>query len=284
MMLAPLLLLATLPQARAQSDPIVLPLWPTDPAAEAPATAEIPTISVYLPPPSADGSQGSRSAVVICPGGGYGHLAMEKEGHEVARWFARSGVAGVVLKYRLPNAAGREAPLQDARRALQMVREDSEQWRVDPSRLGIMGFSAGGHLAAAASVQLTEGGPNFSILIYPVISMDAAVTHGGSRRNLLGDEPDEDLLRRYSSELQVDGQTPPAFLVHTSDDPVKVQNSLLYYSALQSAGVAAELHIFSHGGHGYGMRRPDLPVGVWPQLLTAWMQDRGYAEPEKKEG
>lgn len=271
--------------------PIVLELWPRGtPGAPDELPAEVvrdregggdrhvsgvhrPTITAYLP---AEGTS-TRPAVVICPGGGYGLLALDKEGHDVARWFAERGVVGVVLKYRLPrpdgHVYGHEAPLADAARALALVRERSEDWGVDVGRVGIMGFSAGGHLAASASVQLGEAGPNFSVLVYPVISMVAGVTHGGSKKNLLGPDPEEALVERFSSELQVTKDTPPAFLVHTSDDWVKVENSLRYYSALRAAGVSAELHVFARGGHGYGMRRPDLPVGRWPELLDGWIRN-----------
>ncbi|MDC0585324.1 alpha/beta hydrolase [Planctomycetota bacterium] len=271
--------------------PEVLELWPRGtPGAPAEPPAEVvrdregggdrhvsgvhrPTITAYLP---AEGTS-TRPAVVICPGGGYGLLALDKEGHDVARWFAERGVVGVVLKYRLPRPAGHvyghEAPLADAARALALVRERSEDWGVDVGRVGIMGFSAGGHLAASASVQLGEAGPNFSVLVYPVISMVEEVTHGGSKKNLLGPDPGPALVERFSSELQVTKDTPPAFLVHTSDDWVKVENSLRYYSALRAAGVSAEVHVFARGGHGYGMRRPDLPVGRWPELLDAWIRN-----------
>ena len=270
---------------------VVLELWPAGvPGAPADAPNEVvrdregggdrhvsgvhqPTITAYLP---AEGDA-PRPAVVICPGGGYGLLALDKEGHDVARWFAERGVVGVVLKYRLPRPGGHvyghEAPLADAARAIALVREKAQAWAVDPTRVGIMGFSAGGHLAASASVQLGEAGPNFSVLVYPVISMVAGVTHGGSKKNLLGPDPEEALVERFSSELRVTKATPPAFLVHTSDDWVKVENSLRYYSALRAAGVSAELHVFARGGHGYGMRRPDLPVGRWPELLDAWIKN-----------
>ena len=271
--------------------PTVLELWPrgTPGAPEVPPAEVVrdregggdrhvsgvhrPTITAYLPVKGTS----PRPAVVICPGGGYGLLALDKEGHDVARWFAERGVVGVVLKYRLPLPAGHvyghEAPLADAARAIALVREQAPAWTVDPTRVGIMGFSAGGHLAASASVQLGEGGPDFSVLVYPVISMVAGVTHGGSKKNLLGPDPEGALVERFSSELQVTKNTPPAFLVHTSDDWVKVENSLRYYSALRAAGVSAELHVFARGGHGYGMRRPDLPVGRWPELLDAWINN-----------
>lgn len=271
--------------------PIELALWPEGaPGAPDPAPEEVvrdregggdrhvsrvhaPTITAYLPA----GSAGPRPAVVVCPGGGYGLLALDKEGHDVARWFAARGTVGVVLKYRLPrpdgHVYGHEAPLADAGRALTLVREHAAAWGVDPERVGIMGFSAGGHLAASASVQLGEQAPDFTVLVYPVVSMVPEITHGGSKKNLLGPEPSAELVERFSSELQVTASTPPAFLVHTSDDWVKVENSLRYYEALRAARVPAELHVFARGGHGYGMRRPDLPVGRWPELLAAWIDD-----------
>jgi len=233
-----------------------------------------PTITVYRPESK---TSEPVPAVVICPGGGYGVLPLDKEGHDIARWLAESGVVGVVLKYRLPRPGGHtyghEAPLADVRQALAIVRETADEWSVDPARVGVMGFSAGGHLAASASVQLKKDGPNFTVLVYPVVSLLPGVGHDGSRTNLLGRDPEEALIRRFSSELHVTAKTPPAFLVHTSDDPVRVENSLLYYAALREAKVPAELHVFARGGHGYGMRRPDLPVGRWPELLLAWLTD-----------
>lgn len=236
----------------------------------------VPTITVYRPLAAA---AQPRPAIVICPGGGYGLLALDKEGHDVARWLAGEGVVGVVLKYRLPRPAGHvyghAAPLADAERALQLVREHAQEWQIDPARVGVMGFSAGGHLAASASVLLAQGAPNFSVLVYPVVSFSPEVGHMGSRDNLLGPDLDPGLVRRYSCELSVTEHTPPAFLVHTSEDRVRVENSLLYYQALRGAGVPAELHVFARGEHGYAMRRPDLPVGRWPSLLLAWMHDSG---------
>lgn len=235
----------------------------------------VPTITVVRP----DAEHGTGTAVVICPGGGYGGLALDKEGHDIARWFAEQGVVGVVLKYRMPRPAGTvygcDAPLADVGRALALVREHAEEWDVDPARVGVMGFSAGGHLAASASTLLAEDRPAFTVLVYPVVSMAEGVGHAGSRRNLLGPEPGPALVERFSCELQVDGATPPAFLVHTWDDPVDPENSLRYARACRSAGVPVELHLFERGGHGYGMRRPELPVGAWPDLLRTWMGDRG---------
>jgi len=275
----------------ALAQPVELPLWP-DGVPGAPATpgeeawsgeapnrrvrdVHAPTITVHRPAPD----NNSGAAVVVCPGGGYGLLAIDKEGHEVARWFAEQGVTGVVLKYRLPRPTGHvyghEAPLADVERALALVREHAQEWGVDPARLGVMGFSAGGHLAASASTLLSDGaGPNFSILVYPVVTFREGVGHMGSRRNLLGRDAPEELVARYCCDENVTEATPSAFLVHTGDDGVKVQNSLRYYAACQQAGVPAALHAFVRGGHGYGMRPKGTPVGEWPALLLTWMRDR----------
>lgn len=300
------LILATFPQDAAgpiansttapdpPTTPMEVMLWP-DGTPDAPANpglevnwgeapdryvrdVHVPTITVYRPA----GAEGQAvPAVLVCPGGGYQLLSMDKEGHEVARWFAEQGVCGVVLKSRLPRPAGHVyghgAPLADAARALALIAENAGEWSIDGARVGVMGFSAGGHLAASASV-LLEGPqrPAFTVLIYPVISMRESLAHVGSRNQLLGPDPTEEWLARYSCEEQVDAQTPPAFLAHTSDDPVNVLNSVAYYSALQKAGVPSELHVYDRGGHGYGMRYKDLPVGQWPQALRRWMEVGGF--------
>lgn len=274
------------------SAPQELPLWP-DGVPGAPQTAleetlwgeapdrrardvHVPTLTVYR----AAGGNNSGAAVVICPGGGYRHLALDKEGHEIAAWFQELGVTACVLKYRLPRPEGHvyaeEAPLQDLARALALVREHAREWVIDPLRLGVMGFSAGGHLAASASTLLPdETRPSFALLIYPVISMELDIANRGSREQLLGPAPSDELVRRYSCEQQVSKTTPQTFLLSTSDDPVDARNALRYYLALKEAGVPAEVHVFGSGGHGYGMRAHGEPVNVWPDLLLEWMSSRG---------
>lgn len=277
--------------------PVELPLWPEG-VPEAPADLVLPlepevgdeadrrvrglyapTISVW----PAAATEASTPAIVICPGGGYGLLAIGKEGHELARWFAERGVTGVVLKYRLPRVEqhvwGHEAPLADARRALELVRERAGEWNIDPARVGILGCSAGGHLAASASTLLGEERPAFSVLLYPVVSMSAPHSHGGSRARLLGPAAEDAALReRFSPELQVDAQAPPAFVVHSFDDRVvDAANAIDYVRALHLAGVAAELHLYEQGGHGYGMRHAELPVRAWPNALERWLRARGLS-------
>ena len=231
-----------------------------------------PTITAYLPVEGAS----PWPAVVICPGGGYGLLALDKEGHDVARWFAERGVVGVVLKYRLPRPAGHvyghEAPLADAARALALVRQRSEDWGVDVGRVGIMGFSAGGHLAASASVQLGEAGPNFSVLVYPVISMVAGVTHGvqgESARTRSRSSAGRALLERAAGHRGHSAGLPRSHVRRLGQG----RELLALLLGPSRGGVSAELHVFARGGHGYGMRRPDLPVGRWPELLDGWIKN-----------
>ncbi len=291
-LLAAMSLSAASNPAGVPGQPLELELWPEGvPGAPSDPSAEVvwgeapdrhvrdvhqPTLTVYRP----EGAVGAGAAVVICPGGGYGVLAHDKEGHEIALWFAERGVTGVVLKYRLPrpkgHVYGHTAPLADATRALELVRENAEAWGIDRDRVGIMGFSAGGHLAASASTLLSgSAGPDFTVLVYPVITFREGVGHMGSRRNLLGEEDTGALLTRFCCDENVSADTPPAFLVHTSDDGVKVENSLRYYAACRAAGVSAALHVFERGGHGYGMRAKDRPVGQWPELMLGWMGSRG---------
>ena len=221
-----------------------------------------PTLSVFLP--SKEKANGT--AVIICPGGGYGVLVMKREGYDVAEAFAKQGVAAFVLKYRLPSdktmldkAIG---PLQDAQQAIQTVRQRAAEWHIDPQKVGIMGFSAGGHLAATAGTHddpawIDKGAgislrPSFLVLVYPVISLTEQMGHSGTRTNLLGAKPSAEQINQYSNENHVTAATPPTFLTHAGDDTVvPVANSLVFYEALQRQNVPADLHIYTQGGHGY---------------------------------
>ncbi|MDO3384397.1 alpha/beta hydrolase [Gilvimarinus sp. SDUM040013] len=242
-----------------------------------------PTMTVYLP--ARDKATGT--AVVILPGGGYGGVSVVKEGYQVAERLNEQGVAAIVLKYRDPLDANMQdkkfGPLQDAQQALVQVRDNAQQWGVNPGKVGIMGFSAGGHLASSVAVHFDDPvlphwqpgdvRPDFQVLIYPVISFDESIAHMGSRRNLLGDSPTEELIDYFSSELQVTKDTPPAFLAHSGDDgSVVVDNSLTYYKSLQDNGVSAAVVVMPTGGHGFGMRNPI----DWFEVMIDWMGAEGF--------
>ncbi|AYN66294.1 beta-galactosidase [Euzebyella marina] len=245
-----------------------------------------PELSIYL----ADEQNNSGTAVIICPGGGYSHLAIEKEGHKVARWFNTLGISAFVLKYRMPNDRTMKnksvGPLQDAQEAMRMVRSKEKEWKIKPDRIGIMGFSAGGHLASTLSTHYNDqvytsnytasARPDFSILVYPVISMDENITHMGSRTNLLGENANAEDLQKYSNEKQVNKQTPPTFLIHTTvDKAVPVENSINYYLALKNNEVDAEMHLYEKGRHGMGLG----VVGTnqyWPDDLEHWLRAHEY--------
>lgn len=226
-------------------------------------------------------------AVLVCPGGGYAHLAMDYEGTEVAEWLNANGVGAFVLEYRV--APHRHpAPLEDVERALRLIRERAGEWNVDPARVGVLGFSAGGHLAASASTLLkndekTQGvsaRPDFSILIYPVIAFLPPFGHTGSGENLLGANATPELIASFSLHERVDQDTPPAFLVHSSGDSVvPSENSIAYYLALKQAGVPAEMHIFEQGEHGYGMGKGDPVLSTWTGLCIQWLEKRGILRP-----
>jgi acetyl esterase/lipase len=270
-----------------RSTPVVksLPLWPGGaPGAKGKEPADVPQVDVYLAP--ADRTTGA--AIVVCPGGGYGFLALDHEGRQVAQWLNSLGVTAVVLHYRLAPRYHHPAPLQDAQRAMRLVRSQASAWKIDSKKVGILGFSAGGHLAATVSTHFDAGRaeaadpverfscrPDFAILIYPVISMQAGVTHGGSRRNLLGERADDEkLAAELSAERQVTPQTPPTFLVHTTEDKaVPPENSIFFYLALKKAGVPAELHLFERGPHGLGLGRAGQPFARWPELCAAWLRE-----------
>lgn len=255
----------------------------TDGVLERVSKVSQPSLRVFLPD-SVFG--GNRPAVLICPGGGYSHLAINKEGYRVAKWLNSIGVAAMVLKYRLPSDQLMEdkktGPLQDAQRSMRWIRNHAEKWNIDAQQVGVMGFSAGGHLAASLSTLYAKktydpllkdikARPDFSILIYPVISMEDQYTHKGSQENLLGKNASESLKKAFSLDLQVDSNTPPTFLVHASDDKaVPVTNSLRYYSALQAVAVSAEMHLYEQGGHGFGLGNTTANK-KWPAALKDWL-------------
>jgi acetyl esterase/lipase len=275
--------------ARAAEKPAVIDVWPgkppgekggigeenskTEKSARGPITritnVTHPTLTVFLPPKD----KNTGAAVVICPGGGYNILAWDLEGEDVATWLNSIGVAGIILKYRVPRRPGDEpkappvAPLLDAQRALSLVRSKADEFGIDPKRIGILGFSAGGHLAAAASVDFAKRGydpiddvdkvscrPDFTVLVYP-----AYLTDGGS----------PPVVQRLPKDA------PPMFLAHAGDDPVTVESSTQLYTALKRIGVRAELHVYARGGHGFGLRPSDLPCSRWPQRCEEWMRTEG---------
>jgi acetyl esterase/lipase len=245
-----------------------------------------PSLTIFLPPKD----KANGCAIVICPGGGYWVNAYIHEGTDVAKKFNEMGVAAFVLKYRIPEDETmidkQIGPLQDAQQAIRMVKQNSKLWNVDPQRVGILGFSAGGHLASTAGThfskpvlpasQPNEVRPDFMILIYPVISFLDSVAHVGSREKLLGKDATIDKIRFYSSELQVTEQTPPTFLVHASDDDVvKSENSVVFYQQLVAHSVPAELHIYQKGGHGFGMNNPTTS-DRWIDRCKNWLISSGW--------
>jgi acetyl esterase/lipase len=289
MRLLSICLLAAL-AAHAQQEPQTLALWAGDaPGAQGTEDRDRPTITVYLP----YGRQAAAGAgVVLCPGGGYGALAANHEGRQVANFLNSHGVAAFVLKYRLGPRYHHPVELGDAQRAIRLVRSRAQEFNVDPERVGIMGFSAGGHLASTAGTHFDAGDaqaadavdrlssrPDFLILGYPVISFTTPYTHKGSLRNLLGDNADPKLVESLSNELQVTAQTPPTFLFHTNADTgVPPENSVLFYLALRKAKVPAEMHIFEKGPHGVGLGNTDPALSEWPILLAKWLRTRGLVK------
>jgi len=262
-------------------------LWPDGaPGALGDRDIDKPTLAIYLPP----GESATGTGIVVCPGGDYWDLNIEPEGHEVARWLAGVGIAAFVLRYRLAPSYHHPSQLQDGRRAVRMVRARCQEWGLAPDRVGIMGFSAGGHLAANVATHFSDGNPqaedpinrvssrpDFMVLAYPVVSFNSKYTHAPSRENLLGDQnPSERKLDSLSNEKQVTTATPPAFIVHAGDDKtVLPENSVLLYIAFRRVGVAAELHLYERGGHGFGLARGHPSVGDWTERCLAWMRGRG---------
>ncbi len=246
------------------------------------SNVHVPTLTIHLP--STEKATGQ--AVIICPGGGYGFLSIEKEGHTIARWLNEQGIAGFVLKYRHKQHK-HPVPLLDAQRAIRLVRSRAEEWHLNPDQIGVCGFSAGGHLAASVSTLYDEkiiepvdaidqlsARPNFAILVYPVISMEPGMVHGGSGHNLLGENPSPELIKKLSCEFQVTEKTPPCFLVHALDDKsVRFENSLLFFEVLRRVDVSAEIHLYESGGHGFGMNRQKA-AGYWTEPAARWLETR----------
>lgn len=266
-------------------------LWPNGaPGAVGDEESDQPAIRIYQP------KNPVGTAVVICPGGGYGILATDHEGHQVAKAFNQIGVTGVVLRYRHAPKYRHPIPLGDVQRAIRYVRSHAKRLKVSTSRIGVMGFSAGGHLASTAATHFDSGDetakdvidrvgcrPNFAILGYPVISMTQPFRHAGSKRNLLGNKPSEELSKFVSSELQVTSDTPPTFLFHTGEDRgVPVENSLAFYQALLKAKVPAELHVYQFGPHGVGLGIGDPVLFSWKKRLADWLLTSGFLNDVKR--
>lgn len=245
-----------------------------------------PSLTIYSP------QKPNGTAVIICPGGGYRIVAIGHEGHDIAKALNEWGITAIVLKYRLPDDKAQLdksiAPLQDAERAIQLVRQNAKVWHINPKKVGVMGFSAGGHLAASLSTRYKEQlilnsknislRPNFSVLVYPVISFTDSLMHEGSRTNLIGKKPSIAKIAKYSNELNVNKRTPPAFLVHAKDDgAVSYHNSVAYYDALQKNGVNAMLKLFEKGGHGFGMNNKTTDE-KWMDNLKAWMKEMKFLQ------
>jgi len=278
----------------------ILPIWQGDPPNYRETgevtiwdTADIvrvrnvqkPDIAVFLP----SKKNATGEAVLICPGGGYEILAYDWEGSDIARWLNSRGIAAFVLKYRLPgsesNIVPHQSPLMDAQRAMRMVRSYAGKWNIDPGKIGVMGFSAGGHLASTLSTHFDAGDlsssdpveqvscrPDFSVLVYPVISFTEAFQHSGSRINLIGEDADTSLVKYYSNELQVTEDTPPAILIHSDDDTsVPAENSIAYYKALRAHHVSSEMHIYPYGGHGFSLAIGQGHLSSWTDRVIDWI-------------
>lgn len=281
-----LLLAFAVPEALA-GKPETFKLWPEGaPGAKGNAAEDIPELMVYRAAPD----KATGAAVVVCPGGGYGHLAMDHEGKQIADWLNSLGLTACVLKYRIAPRYQHPAPIQDAQRAIRTVRAKSKEWGVDPNRIAILGFSAGGHLASTAATHFDKGNadspdpvekqscrPDRAILLYPVVALATDYTHMGSRNNLLGPNPDPALLQSLSNETQVTKDTPPTFLAHTNEDkPVPAENSLLFVLALRKANVPVELHLFETGRHGLGLGADNKAFTAWPGLCATWLEKQGF--------
>jgi len=285
----------------AHAQEFAIPLWPENEIpnfidtgeAEAADTTDIirirhvqiPDISIYLP----SRRNATGKAVLVIPGGGYRVLAYDSGGTEIAKWLNSKGIAAFVLKYRLPhtsnNIIGHKSPLLDAQRAMRLIRHHADRWEIDPQQIGVIGFSAGGHLASTLATQFDYGDegnhdpverhssrPDFSALIYPVITSDTTFSHRGSFRALLSENPTDELLLKYSTEKQVKEDTPPTILIHSADDTsVPVQNSIAYFQALMEKDIPAELHIYPYGGHGFSLAIGRGHLQTWTDRVIDWI-------------
>ncbi len=277
----------TLTNIMAQSTPDTLQLW-ADGAPGATGTEAKDQPSLIRYPAPEDIATGA--AVVVCPGGGYNMLAMDHEGHQIAKWLNSFGVSAYILTYRLGrNGYKHPIPMNDGKRAIRTVRAHAKEWGIDPNRIGVLGFSAGGHMAstlgthfdlgdarASNTIDQQSSRPDFMVLLYPVISFTEDYQHKGSRRSLLGDNADAELVASLSNERQVKSDTPPTFLVHTNEDTgVPPENSIYFYLALREKNIPAELHVFERGRHGLGMGSRYSAFSAWPELCEAWLLERG---------
>ena len=290
--IAALILFAVLAVSAASAvaaEPLRLTLWPDEaPLGEGKSEKVKVPITVHLPAPE----KATGTAMVICPGGGYGGRVVEGEGHGIARWLNAHGIAGVVLEYRLP-AGNYHRPMLDVQRAIRVVRSHAAEWKIDPRRIGIVGFSAGGHLASTAGTHFDAGNdksadpverqscrPDFMVLVYPVITMGEK-SHGGSRKNLLGATPSAELIDLFSNEKQVTAKTPPAFLTHARTDAVvPVAHSQMFHEALKAKGIAAELQEFPKGNHGYNGYKGE-EWDAWQKRSLEWLGERGLLKASR---
>ena len=284
----PVLLLMGVSGVAAHGQTVPLPLWPNGaPNAVGSEAQDIPTITPFLAPKE----NATGAAIVICPGGGYSHLSEVKEGSDVAKWLNSLGISAFVLKYRLGMRYHAPSQLLDAARALRTVRARAKEWSIDPARIGILGFSAGGHLASTLGTHFDQGKPadkdelervssrpDLMVLIYPVITM-GDFAHKGSRSYLFGENPSADLIKLYSNELQVTRNTPPTFLAHSAADPgVPVENSMIFADALRKAGVPFEIHLYEQGPHGFGLAPTNSTLATWTELCANWLAIRGFTK------
>jgi acetyl esterase/lipase len=275
------------PQAVAEDPPDGEVLWPDGaPGAKGSKLEDRPFFTLHLPPTG----KANGTAVVICPGGSYNHVVDTYEGNEPAEWLSHRGAAGLVLHYRVAPRYHHPAPMLDVQRAIRMARARAKDWNLDPKKIGVWGFSAGGHLAATAATHFDDGKadaadpidrlscrPDFAILCYPVISLVPPFGHDGSRNNLLGPHADAKLIDSLCNDKQVTSRTPPTFLFHTNaDEAIPAENSILFYTALRKARVPAELHVYEKGRHGVGLGSDDSVLTSWPARLEDWMKGRGF--------